>query len=169
MASFKWKFLYFEESFQVMLPYKVFPPTRLFADIKKINLVRLRIRDIFVRIRIRIRILGSAPLTNGSGCLKHRYGSESDANADPDPEHWYIYIILQRWKNHKEEIKVFFLVMLDDGRIRSRFRTCDYNVSGCESGRPKNIGTAPTNPDLDADPDPQDCEKCKSSHLQVHP
>jgi hypothetical protein len=53
----------------------------------------LRILDILVRIRI----LGSLPLTNGSGCDSGR-PQNKPTDPDSDPEHWYryIYIILQR-------------------------------------------------------------------------
>jgi hypothetical protein len=68
------------------------------ADLEPYSSKVLGIRDSLVRIGMRIRILGSLPLTNGSGC-----GSGRPKNTDPtapdlhaDSDHWYINIILQR-------------------------------------------------------------------------
>jgi hypothetical protein len=101
------------------------------------------IRGIFVRIRIRIRILGSAPRTNvsesGSGTLVHLYSSSKIKKSE---------------RSHETvEIKVFLLFLLDDGRIRRRIRTCDYNRSRMRIQEVQKQ-TDPTAPDLDADPDP---------------
>jgi hypothetical protein len=46
---------------------------------------------------MRIRILGSLPLTNGTGCgpgVAQKHTDPSDPDPDADSEHWYIYIIL---------------------------------------------------------------------------
>ncbi len=45
--------------------------------------------DILVRIRMQIRILGSVPLSNGSGCGSGRPKNiGTDPGADADLEHW---------------------------------------------------------------------------------
>jgi hypothetical protein len=50
---------------------------------------------ILVRIRRLIRILGSVPLTNGSGDPDVDPGGPMHTGpVDPDPEQWYIFIIL---------------------------------------------------------------------------
>jgi hypothetical protein len=83
-------------------------------------------------VLVRIRILGSITLTNGPGCGSGR----AKKNTDPmDPVRMRIRNIgtfTSFFKDKKskrsyktEEIKVFLLFLLDDGRIRSRIRTCD--------------------------------------------
>ncbi len=88
----------------------------------------LGIHDILVRIQLLIQILGSVPLTNGSGMPIHK-----------------IRILRIRIRNtSKKSLKspkpkksrFFELFLLDDGRIRSRIRcwirsrirTCDYRI-----------------------------------------
>ncbi len=73
---------------------------------------------------------GSVTFLYGSGCgsgSSDPYLCLTDPDVDPggpDSEYWYIYIILHR--SYKTvEIKVFITIFLDDGRIRSRIRTCD--------------------------------------------
>ncbi len=62
--------------------------------------IRIYIREAVLVIRdilVRIRILGSVPLTNGSGCesgMPHTDPTDPGQNADS--KHWYIYIVLQR-------------------------------------------------------------------------
>jgi hypothetical protein len=53
--------------------------------------------------------------------------------------------------------------MLGDGRMREAGSVLVTNGSGCGSGRPKNIPTDPTDPDPNAEPDPQHFYKLKIS------
>jgi hypothetical protein len=112
----------------------------------------LGIRDILIRIRMRIRILESVPLTKVSG-----RGSRK-------PENIRILRIRSRMrirglvKNHKEVTKqkksrFFLLILLDDGRIRIRIRTCGERNRMQIWEAQKHMD--PT--DQDADPDPQYC------------
>ncbi len=141
--TFEGKFLYFEESFQVMLPFKVVPPNRLFAEIWKNNLVRRQCCG-SVKFWYGFRC-GSRSSDSHLWLLDPDAQKHTDPNPDADPEHWCIYIILQGRKfimkslNSRNRGFLTSFAWWWKDPDRSRFRTCDYNESGCESGRAKNI------------------------------
>ncbi len=92
----------------------------------------LGIRDILVRIWMRIRILGSVPLTNGSGCgsgtpkniqIRIRMRIRNSGTFTRTPFFKDKKALKKSYKT--VEIKVFLLFLLGDWRIRSWIRTCD--------------------------------------------
>jgi hypothetical protein len=89
--------------------------------LKKIDHLRsvLGIRIIWARIRMRIWILGSVPLTNGSGCGFAPGGPKAFGSGLKTLVHLHHSSKIQ---NQKEVIKhqksrFFFLFLLDNGRI----------------------------------------------------
>jgi hypothetical protein len=109
----------------------------------------LGIRHILVRIRMRIRILGSVPLTNGSGYGSGMPKKLMDPGPDADSEHWYIYIILQRYNVIKklqnstnQGFSYWFCLMMEgSGSVLVITRSGPY----ADTAGPKH--TEPTDPD----------------------
>ncbi len=92
----------------------------------------LGIRDILVWIRMRIHISDYRIRMQIREAQKHT-----------DPEHWYIYIILQRYKvikklqnSRNQGFSCYFCLLMEGSGAGSVLLT---NGSVCESGSPKNM------------------------------